>query len=192
MMNILKWTLVACIFLFFGAYAYQESKPADIKAAEDLALKKMEINKAKQEKSDHEAFEQKVLAKNEQEKAETAANKQREVDNAKAEVDNLPSVTAYELVAAYENNPIAADKQFKGEKYKISGTIDGIDTNVIGTPLIHLKANMLGTDSIVCFFDRSDKNSLINLNNGQKITVLCTVNGKVMGSPQSDSCSIIK
>jgi len=50
----------------------------------------------------------------------------------------LPHIEASDLVAAYVANELAADAKFKGNSYIISGTVDDIGKDIMGTAYVTL------------------------------------------------------
>ncbi|QKV52375.1 OB-fold protein [Comamonas antarctica] len=134
----------------------------------------------------------------EQKAADQANAQQREADEAQAralqakqEADSLPTVTATEMVKAYEANTIAADQQFKGKKFKVTGTIGDINTDIMGNPYLVLRASGNPFNQPQFSFDKGASAQLANVTKGSKITLICTGKGDVAKTPMSGSCSII-
>jgi tRNA_anti-like len=89
------------------------------------------------------------------------------------------TVTANELTAAYESNEIAADATFKGERVNISGRVNNVGTDILGSPYVLLadESHIFGVQAL---FPRDKKDSLMYLSKGHNITVRCRVDGKFM------------
>ena len=90
-----------------------------------------------------------------------------------SETQPVLSVNSKTLYKDYTNNEIAADDKYKGKVIQVSGTIRGIGNDIMDDAYITLVGDDFFGD-IQCFFP--DKSSLINLNKGQKVTVVgyCT------------------
>ena len=96
-------------------------------------------------------------------------------------------VTATELYNAYDNNEVAADKQFKNKLLQISGTIESIDSGIsdqavleLGTGEMFMSVSAEGDDN---FTDIAS-----TLSKGQQVTLLCRGAGEVIGMPFVDEC----
>jgi tRNA_anti-like len=97
------------------------------------------------------------------------------------------SVGARELFAAYDANEVAADQQFKGKRLQVSGTVDGINSDLGDDPVVMLAAG----DFQSVHVQGLPKDVAAGLSKGQHITVVCTGNGEVIGSPMLDDCSVL-
>ncbi|MBT8768741.1 OB-fold putative lipoprotein [Metapseudomonas boanensis] len=51
----------------------------------------------------------------------------------------LREYTAQQLAQAYDRNTVAADQQFKGERFKVTGVVDSINTDLFGKPYVTLR-----------------------------------------------------
>jgi hypothetical protein len=139
----------------------------------------IEANKSPQEKA-AESFER-------QQKEERLLAQAR--DNTRKELANLSSVTASQLASAYSDNTVAADQQYKGKKYKVTGVISDINTDLFGAPYLVLR----GTNQFFgpqFGFSKADASQLASLKKGQQVTLICTGRGDVAKTPMSDDCLI--
>jgi tRNA_anti-like len=103
----------------------------------------------------------------------------------------IPAFTSTELARAYEANSVAADAQFKGKDFKISGAVSDINTDFMGRPYI----TMSGGNQFMqpqFQFSKSDMQQMAALKKGMKITILCTGRGDVAKIPMSDDCKILQ
>lgn len=134
----------------------------------------------------------------EQKQAEAAALEQQRVEQAAAEkakvvaeLAAMPVVTASAIASAYDANTVAADQQFKGKKFKVSGTVADINTNFMGQPYVTLRGGVNQFMEPQFAFEKSDAEQLVSLKKGSKVTLLCTGKGDVAKVPMSDSCSLL-
>lgn len=103
----------------------------------------------------------------------------------------VPSYTAQELYALYENNQISADAAVKGKTIQVSGRIDRIDT-IWGTPYIYLKADDYGFTTVSCRFDKKDTDKLATLSKNDSVTIRGICDGESFLSVILDECSLVR
>jgi tRNA_anti-like len=120
--------------------------------------------------------------------AQKSADAQQKAASALAAI---PAFTSSDLARAYEANSVAADAQFKGKVFKITGAVSDINTDFMGRPYI----TMTGGNQFMqpqFQFGKSDMQQMAALKKGMKITILCTGRGDVAKIPMSDDCKIIQ
>jgi len=89
------------------------------------------------------------------------------------------SIQSASLVAAYEENAVAADSRYKGRWLEISGRIDDIGTDILGAPYITFEAN--GPWGVQAMFTRNRDERLVGtFTKGQSLTLLCRGSGKLL------------
>jgi hypothetical protein len=102
----------------------------------------------------------------------------------------LQWVRPSQIVGAYENNEIAADRYFKDRKLAIKGTVRSISKDVLGSPFVTLTDDSIsGFRLVQASFSRDDEGSLADLRPGQRLVVACTVKG-LMINVLLDDCRI--
>ncbi|WP_338522890.1 hypothetical protein NUH87_23580 [Pseudomonas batumici] len=140
-----------------------------------------------QKQADAAAREQKQA----QQAAADQAQAQAAQDKAKQEVAAMPAVTAKAIAVAYNENTVAADQQFKGKKFKVSGTVADISTNFMGAPYLTLVGGVNQFMEPQFAFEKEDAPKLAPLKKGAKVTLLCVGKGDVAKIPMSDSCILL-
>jgi len=100
------------------------------------------------------------------------------------------STTAVDVARAYEENTVAADQQFKGRKYMITGTVADINTNFMGDPYVTLKGGVNMFMEPEFAFPKSASAQLAALSKGAQVSILCRGLGDVAKTPMWDSCSL--
>ena len=96
--------------------------------------------------------------------------------------------SAYDLQYAFEDNEIAANKNFQNKNFYVVGEIKSIDTDLFGNPFIILEVGeWIG--GIQCFID--DEDAISELTRGQKVTVFGTCKG-LTGNVIMKECEIVK
>lgn len=162
MKKLLKWVAFAFIGLMVVGFIIESNKTPDEKAADQ--------------------------ARREQRATEEA---QAKADQAKQEADSLPTVTASAMVKAYEANTVAADQQFKGKKFKVSGTVSDINTDIMGAPYLVLQSGGTPFNAPQFSFDKAASTQLAKVSKGSKVTLICTGKGDIAKTPMSGDCSLI-
>lgn len=102
-----------------------------------------------------------------------------QVEDVKEELVPEIMLSAPELVNAYENNEVKADKEYGGKVVEISGEIRDISIMLGKTFVILSSGQDFSLSDVQCFFDDEAEISKIeNLSKGQQLTVIGTVDGK--------------
>ncbi len=116
--------------------------------------------------------------------AEAAQSRQR----AQNEMASLPTIQASQLANAYAENTVAADQQFKSKKFKITGTVNSINTDLFGNPYLTLKGGVNQFMEPQFKFDESAERQLATLRKGMSVTIVCVGSGDVAKIPMSKDC----
>lgn len=87
---------------------------------------------------------------------------------------------ADELTKAYDDNEVAANRQYKGAKVRIIGVIDNIGEDIMGTPYVALKGHKMFS-YVQCMFSKEQGKRLSQLDKGQKVYIVGWVSGNLMG-----------
>jgi hypothetical protein len=98
--------------------------------------------------------------------------------------------TAREIAAAYSENTVAADNQYKDQRFTVTGVISDINTDFTGTPVVILVGGQNPFLEPQAELIESDKQKAAGLKKGQTITLLCTGKGDIAKTPMMDECSI--
>jgi uncharacterized protein YecT (DUF1311 family) len=114
---------------------------------------------------------------------------QAKADKLKAEIAALPAVTSRDLAHAYDENTVAADQRFKGKKFKVTGIVTDINTDLTGSPYVTLD-NSDGFLEPQFELLKSEKKDIAKLKKGQQLSLLCVGRGDIAKIPMSD-CSIL-
>ncbi len=101
-------------------------------------------------------------------------------------------VSAHDLFAAFEENEIAADKQYKGKLVKVTGIVSDINSEGFLTSANILldaeSSSFLG--SVQCNFNSKNQDSLANIEKGQSVTVIGTCGGLSSFNVILSSCKL--
>lgn len=123
------------------------------------------------------------------------ANADDDAPAANAEPDDAPpaptretiQVTAKQIFADYQANEIRANAKYQGKDILITGTVSGIDADIMDDPVVNLRAP--GALLNVTLKD-IDATAAANLSKGQHITARCTEVMEVMSSPILSDCAL--
>lgn len=123
---------------------------------------------------------------------ETVVTAETEVVPEAEPVEEVIKVTADELLAAYKENELAGDKQFKGKTLIVTGVLDSIQSGFGDTPYLMLKAgDEYEFNMPQAHFDASETDSLVALKKGESIQIQCVSDGEMMGSPMLKDCKVV-
>ncbi len=170
-------------------YVYAVFLIVFILVAKDKALEKFfpeEVERRRQERLMKVKEREQELAAEEIEKArkekqfaeEEQKNQSQAMEKIRKESESLPQVTAIAFAQKYSDNQLAANKEFLGKRFKITGKIIKIE-DAKGYPFVHLYRNVdTGSDydyaapAIIFKKEYYDRVSLVKKR--QKITAVCT------------------
>ena len=123
---------------------------------------------------------------------ENVATTETEVASEAAPVEEVINVTADELLAAYKENELAGDKQFKGKTLLVTGVLDSIQSGIGDSPFLLLKAgDEFEFNMPQAHFNASETDSLVALKKGARIQIQCVSEGEMMGAPMLKDCKVV-
>lgn len=97
-------------------------------------------------------------------------------------------VSAQQLAQAYERNTVAADQQFKGKRFSVTGVVGSINTDLFGKPYVTLRGGVNQFMEPQFKLDSAHRNYAAGLQQGLRITLVCRGRGDVAKAPMSDEC----
>lgn len=101
----------------------------------------------------------------------------------------LQEYSAQQLAQAYDHNTVAADQQFKGKRFKVTGTVDSINTDMFGSPYVTLRGGVNQFMEPQFELDEKHANYAAGLQSGMRIRLVCTGRGDVAKTPMSKDCA---
>ena len=104
----------------------------------------------------------------------------------------LMQTTARELAMAYDENTVAADAQFKGKRFSVSGVVADINTDFMGRPYLTLKGGVNQFMEPQFQFDKDASAALAKVRKGARVVLECEGNGDVAKTPMSDDCELVQ
>lgn len=88
-------------------------------------------------------------------------------------------ISAHDLFAAFEENEIAAEQQYKGKLVKVTGIVSDINSDgFLSSANVLLDADSPSfIGSVQCNFNSKNQGSLANIEKGQSVTIIGTCDG---------------
>lgn len=106
-----------------------------------------------------------------------------------APVEPLLEVSAQQLAQAYDRNTVAADQQFKGKTFKVTGVVDSINTDLFGNPYVTLRGGVNQFMEPQFKLDDAHANYAAGLQSGMRVSLICIGGGDVAKTPMSKDCT---
>ncbi|RMV29281.1 hypothetical protein ALP14_03347 [Pseudomonas amygdali pv. myricae] len=105
---------------------------------------------------------------------------------------SLSTFTAAQLASAYDRNTVAADQQFKGKEYKVTGTVSSINTDFRGRPYVTMQGGVNQFMEPQFWFGDAKDPAIAQLQKGSRITLACTGKGDIAKTPMSEDCQFVR
>lgn len=105
---------------------------------------------------------------------------------------SLSTFTAAQLASAYDRNTVAADQQFKGKAYKVTGTVSSINTDFRGRPYVTMQGGVNQFMEPQFSFEDAKDPAIAQLQKGSRITLACTGRGDIAKTPMSEDCQFVR
>jgi hypothetical protein len=114
-----------------------------------------------------------------------------DTDRQLEEIDSrsASSISADALARAYNANEIAADEKYKGKAVIITGKIQNIGKDILGSPFVVVGGSGM-LDGVQCMFAKSAMSSLASLSKGRTVTISGTVSGKMLSWVMMSDCQL--
>ena len=93
---------------------------------------------------------------------------------ANAERQRQTPIRASELFDAYDDNPIAADRKYKGKVFTVYGTVDRIEHDYVNLDYYML----LNDKGVNCYFSEGSLDAVARISTGERIYVRGTIQGR--------------
>ena len=113
-----------------------------------------------------------------------------EIENKKQMEPEL-NISATELINAYKENEVKADKMYKGKIVEVNGIVDGIDSDISDKAVVRLSnGDEFSFDNVSCYIDDENQNKACELEKGQNVTIVGRADGEIIGQPSIKDCKI--
>ena len=125
---------------------------------------------------------------------ENSDSKQTSVSNEnsnKKQMEPELNISATELINAYKENEVKADKIYKGKIVEVNGIVDGIDSGISDEAIIRLSdGDEFSIYTVSCYIDDENQDKACELNKGENVTIIGKADGEVIGQPVIKDCKI--
>jgi hypothetical protein len=96
-------------------------------------------------------------------------------------------VSASQLFAAYHDNEVAADEQYKGKPLVVIGSVDSINKDMFENGFLVLR-DQNAFEGVHANLTGESMKTAGKLSPGQEVTLICTGQGMILGSPVVKDC----
>ena len=128
-----------------------------------------------------------VSVENSDSKQTSASNE----NSNKKQMEPELSISATELINAYKENEVKADKMYKGKIVEVSGIVDGIDSDMNDKAVVTLSdGDEFSIYTVSCYIDDENQDKACELNKGENVTIIGKADGEVIGLPSIKDCKI--
>ena len=125
---------------------------------------------------------------------ENSDSKQTSVSNEnsnKKQMEPELSISASELINAYKENEIKADKMYKDKIVEVNGIVDGINSGIDDKAIVILSdGDEFSFDNVQCCIDNDNQDKACELEKGQNVTIVGRADGEIAGTPFIKDCKI--
>lgn len=125
---------------------------------------------------------------------ENSDSKQTSVSNEnsnKKQMEPELSISATELINAYKENEIKADKTYKGKIVEVNGIVDGINSGIDDKAIVILSdGDEFSFDNVQCCIDDENQDKACELKKGENVTIIGKADGEIAGTPFIKDCKI--
>ena len=125
---------------------------------------------------------------------ENSDSKQTSVSNEnsnKKQMEPELSISATELINAYNENEVKADKMYKGKIVEVNGIVDGIDSDMDDKAVVRLSdGDKFSIYTVSCYIDDENQDNACELKKGENVTIIGKEDGEIAGQPCIKNCKI--
>ena len=125
---------------------------------------------------------------------ENSDSKQTSVSNEnsnKKQMEPELNISATELINAYKENEVKADKMYKGKIVEVNGIVEGIDSGISDDAIVRLSdGDEFSFDDVICYIDDENQDNACELNKGENVIIIGEASGEIAGTPCIKDCKI--
>ena len=125
---------------------------------------------------------------------ENSDSKQTSVSNEnsnKKQMEPELNISATELINAYKENEVKADKMYKGKIVEVNGIVDGIDSDIDDKAVVRLSdGDEFSIYTVSCYIDDENQDNACELKKGENVTIIGKADGEIIGEPVIKDCKI--
>ncbi|MFP7836555.1 OB-fold protein [Pseudomonas aeruginosa] len=128
------------------------------------------------------------MATSERSPGRSVSGNQSQPAKVMAPAEPLREISAQQLAQAYDRNTVAADQQYKGKRFKVTGVVGSISTDIFGNPYVTLRGGVNQFMEPQFELDEAHANYAAGLQAGMRISLICIGRGDVAKTPMSKDC----
>ena len=125
---------------------------------------------------------------------ENSDSKQTSVSNEnsnKKQMEPELNISATELINAYKENEVKADKIYKGKIVEVNGIVDAIDSGIDDKAVVRLSdGDEFSFYNVHCYIDDENQDKACELKKGENVTIIGKEDGEIAGQPCIKNCKI--
>ena len=125
---------------------------------------------------------------------ENSDSKQTSVSNEnsnKKQMEPELNISASELINAYKENEVKADKMYKGKIVEVNGIVDAIDSGIDDKAIVRLSdGDEFSFDNVQCCIDDENQDKACELQKGENVKIIGKADGEIAGTPFIKDCKI--
>ena len=125
---------------------------------------------------------------------ENSDSKQTSVSNEnsnKKQMEPELNISASELINAYKENEVKADKMYKGKIVEVNGIVDGIDSGIDDKAIVTLSdGDEFSIYTVSCYIDDENQDKACELKKGENVMIVGKADGEIIGEPVIKDCKI--
>ena len=128
-----------------------------------------------------------VSVENSDSKQTSASNE----NSNKKQMEPELNISATELINAYKENEIKADKMYKGKIVEVNGIVDAIDSGIDDKAIVRLSdGDEFSFDNVQCCIDDENQDKACELKKGENVIIIGKADGEIAGTPFIKDCKI--
>lgn len=121
--------------------------------------------------------------------SKTSGGSEAPTSGAEAPAEPAMSVSAKQLSSAYEANEVSADNSYKGKRLLVDGVVQSIGKDIMNNVYVVLRGRN-DFQGVHATMMESETGTAAKLSKGDRLTVLCKGNGKMLTDPMLDDCRV--
>ena len=125
---------------------------------------------------------------------ENSDSKQTSVSNEnsnKKQMEPELNISATELINAYKENEVKADKMYKDKIVEVNGIVDAIDSGIDDKAVVRLSdGDEFSFYNVHCYIDDENQDKACELKKGENVTIIGKTDGEIAGQPCIKNCKI--
>ena len=125
---------------------------------------------------------------------ENSDSKQTSVSNEnsnKKQMEPELNISATELINAYKENEVKADKMYKDKIVEVNGIVDAIDSGIDDKAIVRLSdGDEFSFDNVQCCIDDENQDKACELKKGDNVKIIGKADGEIAGTPFIKDCKI--